>query len=224
MKILCIGDSLGLPRKGCLYEDTWLSLLRNRYPEHTFIGHFAGDRLIDSAAHDYDTYYQYYKPDIVIFQQGICDCAPRYVDEKKLSTRIARKMLYFLGFEKVYWRIVKSHSRKPDCVHTSPEKFVEVYKQMINKILANEGKYIVLIKIGHGAESVLAASPYFNMNADRYNALIDDIASCYSQVYVIDPLNVVKEDFFVDGYHCGASGMQKVCESLCGVLDGLGLK
>lgn len=223
MKILCIGDSLGLPRKGCLYEDTWLSLIRARYPDYTFIDHFHGDRLIDSASHDYDTYYRYYNPDIVIFQQGICDCAPRYIDEKKLLTRVIRKLFYSLGLQNLFWRIVKSHNRRLDCVHTRPEQFIDIYSRLIDNIFKNGSKFVVLIKIGHGADSVIASSPYFNINVDRYNSIIDEIASKYDNVYVVDPLNIINNEMFVDGYHCGPLGMQKVFDSICAVFDNLRL-
>ncbi len=221
MKILCIGDSLGLPRRGCVYEDTWLALLRQHYPEHSFYDFFAGDRLIDSALHDFNQYYQYYKPDVVILQQGICDCAPRFIDESKLSTRIIRRLFYTLCLKNLYWRIVKSHKRNPNRVKTPPSKFVELYKQLINNVLENKGKFIVIIKIGHGAESVIASSQYFNYNVDRYNALIDGIASNYNQVFVVDPLSIVNEEMCVDGYHCGPIGMQKVSESLIAILDSM---
>lgn len=220
MKVLCIGDSLGLPRKGCNYEDTWVSLLRKRYPNHTFIDHFSGDRLISNAAQNYEIYYKYYNPDIVIFQQGICDCAPRYIDDKKLSTRIIRKVFYALRLQSFFWRLVKLHKRSPDCVHTRPEKFLEVFKTLIDKILS-EGGRVIIIKIGHGAEPVISASPFFNNNVDRYNALIDQIADNNDRIYVVDPLLDVREELFVDGYHCGPLGMEKVYDTLCSVLDKL---
>lgn len=218
MKILCIGDSLGLPRKGCDYEETWLALLRQHYPEHTFFGHFAGDRLVNSALNDYNQYFQYYNPDVVILQQGICDCAPRYVDESKLMTRVIRKFFYTLGLKNYYWHLVKSHKRNPNCVKTRPEKFVETCESLINKVLSIGGR-LIFIKIGHGAESVLSASPFFNDNVDRYNALLDQFSNKYNNVYVVDPLNNVKEEMFVDGYHCGPSGMLVVYEALHPVLD-----
>ncbi len=221
MKILCIGDSLGLPRKGCDYEETWLALLRQHYPEHSFYAFFAGDRLIDSALHDFNQYYQYFKPDVVILQQGICDCAPRYFDGHNILLRILRKLFYIIGIENMFWRIVKCHKRRADCVHTRPEVFTETYTQLVDRIIANGGKYVILIKIGHGAKSVIASSPYFNQNVDRFNTLIDGIASKYNQVYVVDPLNNIKEEWFVDGYHCGPLGMQKVSESLVSVFDAL---
>lgn len=221
MKILCIGDSLGLPRKGCNYEDTWVALLRNKYPKHTFIDHFHGDRLIDSALSDYNHYYKYCNPDIVIIQQGICDCAPRYINDDKFSVRVIRKMFYLLRMENLFWRLVKKHKRSPDCVYTHPEKFVNTYKMLIDSILDGVERCVILVKIGHGDKTITAASPYFNKNADRYNNLIDQIASGYSKVYVIDPLNDVKDEMFVDGYHCGPLGMQKVSASLCSVFDKL---
>lgn len=218
MKILCIGDSLGLPREECAFEETWISLLRNKYPQHTFIGQFEGGRLIDSALSAFNGYYRYYGADIVILQLGVCDCAPRYVNEKKAFNRMIRKTFYSLGLSDLYWKIVKIRARRPDCVNTPPDVFKNQYGQLIDNIIA-EGRCVIVIKIGHGAQSVINSSPFFNSNVDRYNAIIDKLIGAREKVYNVDPLNLVNEELFVDGYHCNAKGMEKVYELLCKVID-----
>ena len=139
MKVLCFGDSLGLPREGCKYEETWISLLRTKYPHHTFIDHFEGARLIDSAVSDYNTYYKYYDADVVILQEGICDCSPRYVNDKKTSSMMIRKAFNTLGLSKLYWRIVKSHIRRPNCVYTQPVSFENKYGMLMRNVLSGGG-------------------------------------------------------------------------------------
>ena len=141
MKILCIGDSLGLPREECAFEETWISLLRNKYPQHTFIGQFEGGRLIDDSLRAYNGYYKYYRADVVILQLGICDCAPRYVNERKSINRLIRKFFYLLGLSNLYWRIVKSHLRRPDCVNTQPSVFLNQYKLLVENVLSRGGVY-----------------------------------------------------------------------------------
>lgn len=218
MKILCIGDSLGLPRSGCNYEETWLHLLRNRYPQHIVIDHCEGGRLIDNALSAYNGYYKFYGADIIILQLGICDCAPRYVNEKKAINRMIKKAFVSLGLTELYWRIVKSHVRRPNCVDTQPEVFKNMYGKLIDNILT-EGGYIIIVKIGHGAQSVTNSSPYFNTNVDRYNSIIDKLVEAKEKVFSVDPLNLVTEEIFVDGYHCNAKGMTKVYELLCPLIE-----
>ena len=42
-KILCITDSLGLPRPSVDYEDTWFSMIKRELPQYDFISYFARD-------------------------------------------------------------------------------------------------------------------------------------------------------------------------------------
>ena len=39
-KILCVGDSLGLPRESISYEDTWYYYLTNQCTEYEYIPRF----------------------------------------------------------------------------------------------------------------------------------------------------------------------------------------
>lgn len=221
MKILCIGDSLGLPREGCTYEETWISLLRNKWPKHIFFSHFEGGRLIGSALSDWNMYYRYYNADVVILQQGICDCSPRYVNDLKAINVIIRKLFSVCGLTKVYWKIVKSHTRRPDCVYTSIKKFEESYGMLVDNILANGTKAVVTIKIGHSNEAlVLKSSKYFNSNVDRYNAIIDKVVGGHKdKMHVIAPLDKVTDDMFVDGYHLNGKGMKRVFEEVSNVME-----
>ncbi len=216
MKILCIGDSLGLPREGCSYEETWFSQLVGKYPQHTFFSHFEGGRLIESALNDYNMYYRYYNTDVVILQQGIVYCSPRSVNDKKAINLVIRKLFTVFGLTKLYWKIVKSHPRRPDCVYTKIESFETKYGELVKSILSTENKAIIAIKIGHSTEALVEkSSKYFNSNVDRYNAIIDKIANDNKgRMIVISPLDKVEDDMFLDGYHCSAKGMKMVYEDV----------
>ena len=216
MKVLCIGDSLGLPREGCSYEETWYSQLSTNYPQHTFFSHFEGGRLIGSALNDFNMYYKYYSADVVILQQGIVDCSPRYVNDKRAINLVIRKVFAVCGLIKIYWKIVKSHPRRPDCVYTKIDKFENQYRSLINDILKSGTKAVVVIKIGHSTQSLVEkSSKYFNSNVDRYNAIIDNIVNEYKdKVIVLAPLDKVEDDMFLDGYHCSAKGMKIVYDNV----------
>lgn len=214
MKVLCIGDSLGLPREGCTYEETWFSLLKEAYPNCSFINQFEGGRLISNTSESFRNYYKYYKADVVILQTGIVDCAPRYINDKKGINILLRRMFNLVGLSRFYWRIVKSHVRKADCVYTDIIIFKKVYRELLDTIFESGTKAIVCVMIGHGAQSIIQASPFFNYNVDRYNNVIQSIANDYKNVYTVAPLNNVSEGLFVDGYHCNGNGMRMVFEEL----------
>jgi lysophospholipase L1-like esterase len=85
MKILILTDSLGLPRSKpelCSFEDTWPTLLRDRYPNihQVSIGAATSQVLLKQI-----NYQKAFKPDIVILQVGIVDCAPRFMSRKELD-------------------------------------------------------------------------------------------------------------------------------------------
>lgn len=211
MKVLCIGDSLALPREGCPYESTWFYLLQQAFPQHKFIDYFKRGLLIPEALHLFDQYYKFYIPDVVIIQTGICDCSPRYINDHNRMIIAIKLAFQKFGLESLFWKIVKLRKRRPSCVYTKHEKFKFDYEQLIKKFLVSGANFIILVKIGHATSSVLSRNPLMNSNVDRYNSSIEKIAKENSQrIIVLNPLNDAKEDYFIDGYHCNPKGMDIV--------------
>ena len=218
MRVLCVGDSLGLPRKGCPYEKTWFFKLAKKYPNIEFVDYFKRGLVLTETVNLYNMYYTDYKPDIVIIQTGICDCAPRYLNSNKLFWKLLLNLLGHLGFESYFWKIIKFiFSRRENCVYTKVDVFSQLYRNLIEKFIANGVKKIIVVKIGHAAESVAANNCYFNSNVDKYNNIINKIAVEKKDHIIIDPLHNVHEDLFVDGYHCNSNGMEKVYHDLDGL-------
>ena len=211
MKILCLGDSLGLPREMCPYEDTWYYKLAKTYPQHDFIADFQRGMLINEALLRYDLYYRFYKADIVIIQTGICDCSLRFINDKKIYWKISIEIIKRLRMTNVFWATVKKGNRKADCVYTSAQDFALLYNNLIKKMIEEGVKHVMVIKIGHGSEAVVSRSKHFNSNVERYNKIIDNIQDYYpDRVFSIEPLSKVEEDCFIDGYHCSPKGMDAV--------------
>ena len=84
IKILCIGDSLTLPRNGVNYEDTWFYLIKQNFLNFEFISSFK--RAITSNILNEHDSLELYSPDYAIIQLGIVDCAPRLIKEASLIT------------------------------------------------------------------------------------------------------------------------------------------
>lgn len=219
MKILCIGDSLPLPREECPYEATWFYKLQKSFPQHDFIDFFTRGLLMKTAVYNYDVYYQYYNPDIVIIQSGICDCSPRFINNLKKPYRQIHIISKKMKIEDLFWKIVKRRGRKPNCVYTDIHSFEKLYRQLVEKFLESGAKKVIMVKIGHSAPSVIARNPYMNDNVDRYNEIIEEIHQLYvDRTQTVASLDQVDESYFVDGYHCNAKGMNAIYENLNGLL------
>ena len=147
MRVLCVGDSLGLPRKGCPYEKTWFFKLAKKYPNIEFVDYFKRGLVLTETVNLYNMYYTDYKPDIVIIQTGICDCAPRYLNSNKLFWKLLLNLLGHLGFESYFWKIIKFiFSRRENCVYTKVDVFSQLYRNLIEKFIANGVKKIIVQK------------------------------------------------------------------------------
>lgn len=83
-KVMAITDSLGMPRPGVEYTDTWIFKLSQLLPQIHLIDRSkrgaTTNRLSSKDA------LEFYDPNGVIIQLGIVDCAPRYSNkyERKL--------------------------------------------------------------------------------------------------------------------------------------------
>lgn len=220
-KILCIGDSLGLPREGVLYEDTWFYSLKVKYPEYEFIDYFKRGVLINEALHQFETYYKYYEPDIVIFQLGICDCSPRYINDRKFVWNLLIKVFKLLKLESFFWKIIKVvFSRTRDTVYTDKGDFMMCYDSIVQKFLNNGVKQMIIVKICHVAKETLIKNKYINDNIEDYNYVIDSICEKYKEwLITIDPLSEGDPALYVDGYHCNSLGMKKVFDQIDKIIE-----
>lgn len=220
MKILCIGDSLGLPREEVQYEDTWFFKVKSMYPFIEWIDYFQRGLLVNEAVQKFDTYYSFYHPDIVIWQSGICDCSPRYINDMKIFWRLLIKVTKKLKVESLFWKLIKKlFKRNPKTVYTPINDFEQQMINLIEKFFLNGAELVIIIKIGKASNIVLQNSPHINNNISKYNEVYDRIHQRYPQkVVVLDPLNKGDDALYVDGYHCNKIGMNKVLNSISSCL------
>lgn len=222
MRILCLGDSLALPRKGCSYSDSWIAKLKSDFPQCDFITDFKGGMLIKDAYHSWNSYMQFSEADICIIQEGICDCAPRYVNEDAFFWKYTIRLLEIIGISSFFWRIVKMGKRRPSCTCTSRSVFENKYRLLLSSMFDRGIKTVIIVKIGHGAPSIINKSEFFNKNVDEYNSIFEKLKLDFiGKIVLIDPLNIVEDNMFVDGYHCNAEGMNVVYEDLKNVLQSM---
>lgn len=78
--VLILTDSLAFPRSGpeiVGYEQTWVALLKRRFPEIDFVHCGRGGATIEDLFKHSFYYHGTIKPSLVLVQSGIVDCAPR---------------------------------------------------------------------------------------------------------------------------------------------------
>ena len=227
MKILCVGDSLGLPREGVAYEDTWFYELVNKYREDHFIYKFkrglTSEYLIGLYGKEYKgEFSSFYMPDVVIMQSGIVDCAPRYINDYKGIGKIISRISKFLRIETLFWRIVKIiNKRSSRHCYVKFEDFKRNINQYINELISLGVRKIIIVKIGIPSEKIQERSVELVSCINKYNSVYDELADQYEKtIAVINPLGSGDESLYIDGYHTNKKGANLVFEDLCQVLDG----
>lgn len=214
-KVLCISDSLGLPRPGVPYIHTWLSLVKEALPDIDFIPVFKRAATTDtlSCGGDYGDTLAFYPPDEVILQLGICDCSPRYMRTTSFTYRLMRKMPGDL--QNVFWKIYKTFvKRSLDRTDVPLHRFRSNIESYLNKCLELGIQRVIIIKIAEPGPKMLESNPLTRQSVARYNAIYDEIGDKYPFVTVIHPLDKSDDSFYVDGYHANLKGNQLVAKYL----------
>lgn len=216
-KVLCIGDSLGLPRDGVPYEATWFYKLKKAFPDFDFIDKFQRGQLINMALRKFDSDYKVYAPNIVILEFGICDCAPRYINDNAIGWKVILKLLNKMGIESLFWLFLKkAFKRSANTVYTKPHFFEKGLFSLVKSFFEIGVDYIFIIQIPHVSGRAMEKSPFFNANIEKYNSIFSKLQMSFEdKIKLIDPLhNPLDEYYLSDGYHCKEEGMNKVYASL----------
>lgn len=217
MKVFCIGDSLGLPRPGIAYENTWFSMLKKEYSSIEFYPYFIRRLTTNPLRTIFSNYVCHFAPNLVIIQLGICDCAPRIINKDKMFWKIYFKTFESLGASEIGWRIVKKLFRRnnPRRVEVSIERFKNNIESFVKECKCNNIK-VLYVLIGRPAMSISERSPFLSNNVVRYNECIEALSQEYPEtITIINPLQSGdNDDYLSDGYHTTIKGANKVFEAI----------
>jgi hypothetical protein len=153
--ILCITDSIAMPRDGVEYEDTWIARLRqHRYPE-SVVAH--SQRA--ATTHKLHTHVLYhYRPDTVVTQLGIVDCAPRYF--RNAERWILRAVPH--RAKSTYMSLLKRlRTRRSSRRKVSVKQFRTNVSQFY-RAASSEGIDIITIAIAPPTSQFVSKSPYID--------------------------------------------------------------
>lgn len=219
-RVLCIGDSLGLPRPQVPYEDTWISLLRQQRKDYEFIADFHRNATTNILSQwEYGEHLLFYEPEIIILQLGICDCAPRYLRTTSFLYRFLNHLpeKFSSGCWKVFKILKKRNINRTD---VSLENFHLNVERYIQKCIHNNVQKIIIIKIATPGEVMVKSNPLIELSIRKYNQIYEEIAVKYPEIIVVvAPLHSGDNSCFVeDGYHPNGEGNKLVADALIKIL------
>ena len=219
-RVLCIGDSLGLPRTEMAYENTWYSILTKRLPNFEYIPRFQRAMTTNFLVKDNSAdYLENFKPNILIMQIGIVDCAPRYLPESSIVVKIINRLP--VGLNNLFWKFwKKTKKRTPKYANVLPPNFRKNLFDFFTRCNKTGVEKVVVIKIAMpGTQMVNRNSEIINQ-VNHYNSIYHSLAEEFELITLIDPLASGKDDSFIeDGYHLSGRGAQLITRDLIQVLS-----
>ena len=202
MKILFLTDSLSLPRVNekeiVLYEDTYLCKLRNTFKNHTIVDSAIGGATIkDLYAQVF--YYKSFKPDLVIIQSGIVDCAPR------AYKRIEKKILVELGIISKLKNLTRFLRKNRGYTLTKMTLF-DNYLSLIKKSFENTPLYSLgILEASDEYETIV---PGIKNNIRKYNTILE------KHTTYINNSDIPFKAIMNDHHHLNKHGHQLIYDKL----------
>jgi len=189
-RILIITDSVSMPRQYVDYEETWIYLFKNKFREFDVIDRPARGstsmRLVQEGGGGYDLL-ELYRPDRIILQQGLAECAPRLFKKNGFEQKFINKYLPAKIRTDYIKAIKKRRGRNPDFTDVSPEQFkynIFNFAERCNKLNTK----LAIIKILRPTDLFISKSPYVGRNIVLYNSIYEDAAKQFKNITLIEPV------------------------------------
>lgn len=218
--ILFNGDSLGMPREGVPFDQTYYYLLSKVYSGKAHLVSNFRRAATTTLLHSKDSL-EIYQPNIVVLHLGIVDCAPRYYKSSSNFIKIINRLP---GRAKsLFWVITKKiKKRTGENADVSLSKFEFNLMSYLIRCEQEKVERCILILIQKPGTSMLRKNPNLLHSIGQYNELIVKCAQGFTFVKCINPLGEsTNDDYIADGYHLKHSGFLKVFDSLKNELDDL---
>ncbi len=219
-KIMIVTDSVSMPRTEIRYEDTWIYLLKKEFPQYDIIDRpgrgSTTTRLVTEGGGGVDLL-EMYKPDIVIIQLGMADCAPRLFDKRGLEYRIVSRTLPAWARRRYIDRVKKHRVRDPEVTEVPPEEFRSNIVAFFRRA-QSLGARVLLIPILPPMDLMIRKSPHVRKNVDRYNGIYREVVAQFPNVEIVDPFRnngcMDINELAIDEVHVNAKGLKMIFESL----------
>ena len=211
-RCLVIGSSMTMPSFDLKYEDTWLYLLMQAYPNIEFVDKSrrapSAIRLITEGtlSKGYDLL-EYYSPNYVIIQLGLNDASPRLLKRNTITTRL----INHLPFSNLIYNFIRrTRGRTLSCSDLTPEQYYNCFDNYL--LRASEYNVIVFcFKIAYTTNVVREKSPRIIEAINMFNNKLEKLSKKYSNFILVDAFDDSFDfsDMVVsDGIHPNIKGSQ----------------
>lgn len=202
MKVLLLTDSVALPRKHkngeVQWQDIYFSKLQQHFNEHEFILVGMGGATIQQLRAALN-YYVLVKPDLIILQSGIVDCAPRALGQLELEVI---KKLHLFRLIKPMTQFLRKHR---NIAYSSPKIFEQTLVKIKNTF---PGKPLIGIGILPGCEDYDKITPGISKRINLYNSIIE------KHTEYINNNDFPREGIIQDFHHINEVGHKVIFEKL----------
>ncbi|MBS7528096.1 SGNH/GDSL hydrolase family protein [Fusibacter paucivorans] len=208
-----ITDSLGAPRnedETINIDDTWCYQVAKDYMQDSEFFYstkngFDTDALISMLQKEFVLY----KPDIIILQVGIVDCAPRVLSKRELS------IVSHLGIiSKILSKTIKKYYSKLSIVRDISYVDINRFENNLNRFCSqfNNSK-IFAVAIAKPSRKYREKSPLISDRYSKYNEVLRKVFGNN----LIDPYSLMDNEeleriYISDGYHLNAYGHKVVAK------------
>jgi len=214
-RALIIADSLALPRGDVDYAQTWPAMLAARMTDIAWINRaqrLATTERLNHEGNGGADCLEFYRPNLVILQLGICDCAPRVLHRR--TAAFVHRLPFGLGRRVPAW-LERRRGRKVDNCFV-PEHAYEANLRSYLTRAAGQATRVIAIAIMPASPRFAAKNPRAVEQIARYNAVLGRLSAEFDDFRVLNPFADASalEDMFVDGYHLNERGAREVADRL----------
>ena len=228
MRILAIGDSLSLPGHSNEYEDTWSYLIKKRFPAFDHITLFRSaitSKILVEEGGGSELFplgsdcLEHFRPNIVILQLGILDCAPRLFRKNSLLLKLIKHLPKSLS-RSVLDLFKKYRRRSTKRSYVSLSEFTRNFQNFFDRCAKNQVVKVIAIAIPFPGSKMIQKNPEIISAINLYNERLKKLSDSYSFLKIVNPLDQEnsKHGIYHDGYHPNPKGNELVFHSLTEVL------
>ncbi|MDT8903851.1 hypothetical protein [Anaeroselena agilis] len=205
--ILFVTDSLGGPRfspEQLYFQDTWVYKVRDHLKNMGVETHSIVCYGLDSHQVRYDLlrFLPYYKPDLIVYQIGICDCAPRAI-----STAELRLIKYLPGrIQSLVRRIIRRYFKKLTVVRDISNIDLFSFQENIRHISKQFNS--IFIPIAPVCDGYVKVTPLIRQRAIEYNEVLKKHSQFWLDEYVNSPKELIENMFVSDHHHLNNFGQE----------------
>lgn len=212
-RVLFITDSLGAPRNEeemINIDDTWCyQVSKDNAKDKEFFystkNGFDTEALILMLQKEF----LLYRPDIIILQVGIVDCAPRVLSKRELS------IVSHLGFiSKFLNKIIKKYYSKLSTIRNISYVDIDQFEHNLNKFCSQfNNTRIFAVAIAKPSIKYREKSPLIIERYSKYNEVLRKIfGNNFIDPYIMMTKEELERIYISDGYHLNTYGHKIVAK------------